>query len=149
MCMRCDGYSSEEIERHSDLLIRVHGFLIQQVEADPPWTYTIGAHESWSRPELIVLDIDAGAQARLIRAVADDYLTFAEIRPSTLELLDIELVTVHEAHFGGGLVAAWEERYSLSATTGDFLQIVPGRSWFCDRHEAMVRRLDDPSSSSG
>lgn len=144
MCMRCDGYSWEEIDRSTDLVIQVHGFQLLQVESDPPWTYTIGVRESWEQPELLVVDIDAAPQADLIRAVADDYLCFGEIRQSTLELLDVELVTVDEAHFADGLVAAWEDRYSMSATTGDFLQIVPGRSWFCECHAAMVRRLDDP-----
>lgn len=147
MCMRCDGYSEEEIERHTDLVIRVHGFLMQQVEADPSWTYTIGALESWARPELIVVDIDAETQVQLLRAVADGYVTSGEILPSTLELLDVELVAVDEQHFRDGLVAAWEERYSMAATTGDFLQVVPGPSWFCEHHARQVRRLDDPDAA--
>ena len=46
-----------------------------------------------------------------------------------------------------GLVAAWEERYSMAATTGDFLQVVPGPSWFCEHHARQVRRLDDPDAA--
>ena len=144
MCMRCDGYSPEEVDRHTDLLIRVHGFMIQQVEDDPPWTYTVGVSESWNRPELLIVDIDGATQARLVKAVADDYVRLGDIQPSTLEKLDVELIEVDEVHFRDGLVAQWEHRYSMSASTGDFLQIVPGPSWLCDRHVATVRRLDDP-----
>jgi Domain of unknown function (DUF4262) len=149
MCMRCDGYSPEEdgyspeeIERHTDLVIRVHGFMMLQVEADPAWTYTIGARESWSRPELIMIDTDADTQRLLIRALADDYAMFGDIRTSTGRMLDLELVPVHEAHFRCGLVAAWEERYSMSAAAGDFLQVVPGPSWFRGQPGSTARRLD-------
>jgi hypothetical protein len=141
--MRCDGYSWEEIERHTDLVIRVHGFTTIQVEARPPWTYTIGAGESWDQPELIVVDIDPAIQKALVYAVADDYVEFGEIRPGTLELLDVELATVDDSHFVDGLVAAWEHRYSMAASTGDFVQLVPGSSWFCDDCEPKLRRLDE------
>lgn len=144
MCMRCDGYSWEEIERHMDLVIRVHGYLIQQVEDEPSWTYTIGIRESWSRAELLVVDIGAHAQARLISAVADDYVAHGVILAATLDLLDLELVDVDESHFADGLVAAWEDRYSMSARTGDFLQIVPGESWYGDCCAVRSRRLDIP-----
>ena len=30
MCMRCDGYSWEEIDRSTDLVIQVHGFQLLQ-----------------------------------------------------------------------------------------------------------------------
>ena len=143
MCMRCDGYSWEEIERHTDLVIRVHGFMMIHVEDDPPWTYTVGAFESWDQPELIVVDIEATIQKALVQAVAEDYADFGEIRAETLDLLDVELVTVDESHFAEGLVGGWEARYSMSASTGDFVQVVPGRSWFCDDCAPRVRRLDD------
>lgn len=143
MCMRCDGYSWEEIERHTDLIIRVHGFTTIHVEDEPPWTYTIGAFESWDQAELIVVDIEAGIQKALVHAVGQDYVDHGEIRPSTLDLLDIGLATVDESHFRDGLVAAWEGRYSMAASTGDFVQLVPGPSWFCEGCAHRVRRLDE------
>ncbi len=149
MCMRCDGYSWEEIERHTDLLIRVHGFTTVHVEGDCPWTYTVGAYESWDQPELIVVDIEASIQRALVHAVAEDYADFGQVGGDTLELLDIELVPVDESHFVDGLVAAWEAHYSMAAAAGDFVQIIPGRSWFCGGCRAAdratrVRRLDAP-----
>lgn len=143
MCMRCDGYSWEEIERHTDLVIRVHGFMMIHVEDVPPWTYTIGAFESWDQPELIVIDVDSPMQKALIHAVAEDYVDFGEIRQATLDLLDVEIATVDESHFSDGLVAAWESRYSMAASTGDFVQLVPGPSWFYGDCVSKVRRLDE------
>lgn len=143
MCMRCDGYSWEEIERHTDLVIRIHGFTTVHVESASPWTYTIGAHESWDQPELLVIDIESSIQRALVAAVAEDYADFGEIRADTLDLLDVELVPVDESHFVDGLVAAWEGHYSLAATAGDFVQIVPGRSWCCDECVSRIRRLDE------
>jgi hypothetical protein len=142
--MRCNGYSWEEIDRHTDLVIRVHGFTSVHVEAVSPWTYTVGAYESWDQPELLVVDVDPVIQKALIAAVAEDYADFGEIQESTLELLDIELLPVDGSHFARGLVGAWEERYCLSAVTGDFVQIVPGQSWCCDDCTERVRRLDEP-----
>ena len=146
MCMRCDGYGWEEIERHTDLVIRVHGYTTVHVEAEAPWSYTIGAFESWDQPELLIVDIDPAAQKLLIAAVADDYVDHGEISGSTVDLLDVELVVVDESHFAGGMVAGWEDRYSMSAAAGDFVQIVPGPSWFCRAHQGLVRRLDEPVS---
>jgi hypothetical protein len=143
MCMRCDGYTWEEIARHTDLVIRVHGFTTVRVESERPWTYTVGAIESWDQPELIVVDIDPAIQTTLIRAVSDDYVDIGEIRPETLELLDVELLTVDASHFADGLVAAWEGRYSMAASTGDFVQLFPGSSWFCGGCDKPRRRLDE------
>ncbi|MEQ8839834.1 MAG: DUF4262 domain-containing protein [Acidimicrobiales bacterium] len=148
MCMRCDGYSWEEIERHTDLVIRVHGFTTVHVEGPSPWTYTIGAYESWDQPELLVVDIEASIQKALVHAIAEDYADFGEVGHDTLDLLDVELAPVDESHFDDGLVAAWEGRYSLSAAAGDFVQVVPGRSWF-GGGAGRVRRLDRPRSRPG
>lgn len=141
MCMRCEGFSWDEIERHTDLVIRVHGFTTVHVTGVAPWTYTVGAFESWDQPELLVVDVDPVIQTALVQAVADDYVQFGEIRPATLDLLDVELVTVDESHLVDGLVAGWEQRYSMAATTGDFVQLLPGPTWFGGADEPALRRL--------
>lgn len=143
MCMRCDGYSWDEIDRHTDLLIRVHGFMMIHVETASPWTYTVGAFESWDQPELLMVDMDAEVQKTLVQAVADNYVVFGELREDTLAMLDVEIVVVDESHLRDGLVAQWEDRYSISAFTGDFVQIVPGASWARGGRGAPIRRLDD------
>ena len=147
MCMRCDGHGWDEIERHTDLVIRVHGYLLQQVEAARPWTYTIGCRESWGRPELLIVDVAVDVQAIVLKAVADDYVAFGDIRSDTLDLLDVDLAVVDAHHFDDGLVAGWEGRYARAARTGDFLQVVLGPSWFCDDHQRLVRRLDGPAAA--
>lgn len=144
MCMRCDGYSWEEIERHTDLMIRVNGYITIQVDGPRPWTYTIGAAESWDQPDLVVIGGEPAWQQVLVHAVADDYVVHGEVLDATLQALDVELVAVHESHLDGGLVAEWEHRYSRRAGPGDIVQVVPGRDWFCDRHAAGVVRLDEP-----
>ncbi|MEM7141937.1 MAG: DUF4262 domain-containing protein [Actinomycetota bacterium] len=138
MCLRCDGFEWDEIDRRTDLLIRVHGYMLVHVEAAAPWTYTVGARESWDRPELVMVDMAAEMQKTLVGAVADDYVMFGEIRDDTLDLLDVELAVVDASHLSAGLVATWEQHYAMSASTGDVVQIIPGPSWRCSR----VRRLD-------
>lgn len=147
MCMRCEGYSEEEIDRSIDLVIRVHGYLIQQVTDEyHPWTYTVGIQENHGQAELLCVDIDLAAQARLVKTLADDVARCGRVREVLLRALDVELVEVDEAHLRDDLVVVWEDRYDRSAQRGDFLQIVPGPSWFCDHHAQEVRRLDDPAT---
>ncbi len=127
--MKYSGFSWEEIERHTDLVIRVHGFMAQQVSgAERAWTYTVGITESWDHPELLCVDGPGETQANLIGVTADDIEEFGAVRPATLESHDIELVPVEERHLRYGLVASWEARYQRSAATGDFLRIVLGTS---------------------
>lgn len=145
MCMRCDGYSWEEIDRHTDLMIRVNGYVTIQVEGPRSWSYTIGAVESWDQPDLLVTGVDPALQLLLVHAVADDYVVHGEIRDQTLDDLDLELVAIHESHFDEGLVAQWEHRYSTRPAPGDIVQVVPGDSWFCDHHSGHVARLDAPT----
>ena len=145
MCMRCDGYSWEEIDRHTDLMIRVNGYIAIHVEGPRSWTYTIGANESWDQPDLVVVGVEPALQQILIHALADDYRVHGEIRDETVHDLDLEIVAVHESHVDQGLVAEWEQRYSMVPRPGDVVQIVPGPSWFCDRHAGQAVRLDKPA----
>lgn len=144
MSTDADGFRFAEIDRHTDLLIRVHGYAVQQVIGDPCWTYTIGALESWGRPELLVVDLDAGVQRRLVAALGDELVAHGVVGEATLASLDLELLPVDGVHLAAGLVAMWEHRYSMAARRGDFVQIMPGPSWFCEECAGSVRRLDRP-----
>ncbi len=154
MCMKCNGYSQEEIERQQDLQIRVHGYTYVHVyDPDPDaidgtWTYSIGLNESFGQPDLIVVGIGPNRQVSLLRAVADSIVA-GNFDNSFLAKLDVSLVTVHEDHFPDGLVAEWEDRYG-DAKRGDFLQIVPGESWYCPCCPG-AEMMDDPTplSSAG
>jgi len=64
MCLRCDGYSDEQIARNLELTILTHGWAIRGVsppEPDDPalgWAYTVGTTENFGLPELIITDTD-------------------------------------------------------------------------------------------
>ncbi len=130
MCLRCDGLSEDDIERRADMMIKVHGFLIQQVEAERPWTYTIGLTESWAQPELLMVDGDATTQARLLHILGLECERFGSIQSETLDLLDVQLHYVSDGRFAAGLVARWEHRYSMSAAGNDFKEVKFGDKWF-------------------
>lgn len=147
MCMRCEGHNWEAVRRHADLTIRVHGYLIQQVGGgeETGWTYTIGITESWSHPDLVVLEGPLDAQAQIIATLAGDVRDFGRVGPDTLESLDVELIPVHESHLATGLVAAWEDHQSRYAANGDFLQVRLGSAWHCHHDGGAGRRLDQPA----
>ncbi len=130
MCMLCDGSSIEEIEQRSDLIIQVYGFLLQQVESDRPWTYTVGMFESWGQPDLVMTEAPLAVQRKVVAALASDCESGGTISAELVAALDVELVPVHPCHFVGGLVAMWEHRYSMAAGVGDFKRVVLGASWF-------------------
>lgn len=147
MCMICDGYSYEDADRWLDLTIRVHGFAMQQVEGDEkvdPWTYTIGLAESFGRPDLILLDGEPARQGRLLKAIVEDSRARGTFDEAALAAEDIELVPVHPTHTAGNLVATWANRYQRTPRQGEFLQVVLGKSYFCECCYPKVRRLDRP-----
>lgn len=134
--------AGDRAERHQDLMIRVHGYVVVQVTTAWPWSYTIGVQESWGQPDLLILDVDPVVQAQLLLSVLDDHIDFGRLDPPTSEALDLEVVTVDGHHFDGGLVSAWEERYGRRARTGDFLQLIPRPSWFGSGPWRRPQRLD-------
>lgn len=142
MCVRCEGFSDDEIERREDLLIRVHGYVVVQVTAARPWSYTMGVTESWGHPELVMVDIDPVVQAQLLTSLVEDLPVMGRLSPESLRGLDVDLVAVHEAHLDRGLLSAWEHRYSRRARADDVRQVVPGSSWFGAGATTGGRRLD-------
>ena len=147
MCMRCERYSIEEIERATDLTIITNGYLLLRVtDVYNPWSYTVGLRESYDHPEFVCVDIDTDCQQRLIKLLADQVATCGPIHDDMLRAADIELLVVDEAHLRDDLVVVWEKRYGRSAQTGDFLQIRLGPSWYCEHHANAARRLDDPAA---
>lgn len=42
MCLRCAGWSDDQIARRYARLIDDHGWAAVAVDADVPWTYTMG-----------------------------------------------------------------------------------------------------------
>lgn len=151
MCLKCDGYSDEELDRQQDLAIRVNGYQYLNVydpghveEIDGSWTYTIGLAESFGQPDFLCIGVKPERQAAIVKALGDCIVEDGFLDPAVLTDLDVSLVPVHQDHLTDGLVGAWEHRYGM-AEAGDFLQVIPGASWYCRCHPANVQRMDDPA----
>ncbi|MCP3937537.1 MAG: DUF4262 domain-containing protein [Actinomycetia bacterium] len=147
MCTRCDGYGFDDHKQKIDLTVRVHGFAIQQVAAEgrrPSWAYSVGLGESFDLPDLLCVDIEDETQASLISDIGSRVRSLGSYDESYLDHRDVELIPVHPSHLRGGLVAVWSDRYDRLPRAGEFLQVVPGPSWFCDCHAHSMRRLDSP-----
>ena len=77
MCLRCDGYSDEELDRQQDLAIRVNGYQYLHVyqpgssTGDGTWTYTVGLSENFGQPEFICIGIKPERQVSIVKALAD------------------------------------------------------------------------------
>ena len=113
MCLRCDGYSEEEVERSLDLGIRVNGWTATQISDDGErgWTYTLGMNERLDHPDLIILDAPIDIQAKIVSWLADKVCDDGDLDERDLEGNGIELLPVHPGQLTGGLVAQWSHRY--------------------------------------
>jgi Domain of unknown function (DUF4262) len=149
MCDMCDGMSLEEVDRRNELTIAVYGWIACQVGdgTEPGWTYTVGLHPSFHHPELICVDFpfDPDVQLFLVRRLADRVSEHRAVHGAELARLDVELVPVHHDWFESGLVASWERQYGHLPDAGQFLQILPGPSWFENGDTSSRTRLDRPS----
>lgn len=146
MCLRCDGYSEEEVERCLDLAIRVNGWTATQISDDGQqgWTYTLGMNEELDHPDLIIVDAPLDAQRRIIGWLADMVSDDGGPDSGVLERNGIELLPVHPNQLTGGLIAQWSHRYQRFPEAGEFLQVVPPKHLFCACHAEQRRRLDTP-----
>jgi hypothetical protein len=147
MCLECDGYSFEEAMQALDLQITVHGWALMQVEGDgEAWSYTIGLLENFGHPELTVLDMELGYQRGYINTLVDDIVESGEISPLTIMELGVECVEVHPEHLRSDLFGKWAARHNRYPTAGEYLQVVPPKSAFCECHANMITRLDRPGT---
>ena len=144
MCLRCDGYSEEQVRRALDLTILTHGFAIQQVDSHRPWTYTIGLLEGFGHPELITVDLALDAQRELLAPLLSMITGTGALDPRWLTENEIEVVPVHEDHLASSLVAMWSDHYGRGPHIGTFLQVLPPASWLCAGHGHVLTRLDAP-----
>ncbi len=146
MCLRCDGYSEEEVERALDLQIRVNGWTATQISDDGEqgWTYTLGVNEELDHPDLIIIDAPIGIQGQIISWLAAMICDRGDLDREVLEENGIEVLPVHPEQLTGGLIAQWSHRYRRFPDTGDFLQVLPPKHLFCACHAEQRRRLDEP-----
>jgi len=71
VCIICDGFSHEEALTGEFVRIAVNGFTMVGIEAEPPWTYTIGLVRSFDHPELVMTGGAMGDVADLLTGVVD------------------------------------------------------------------------------
>jgi len=135
MCMKCDGFSDEQIAQWLELTILTHGWALQGVmpsEPDDPldvdtpaggWTYTVGATENFGLPELIITNL-AYDLAGPILNWAVEFLRDG----GTLDgLVDDQVLwtPVHDDHLAGGLFISYIEHYDELPKPGGVLQLFP------------------------
>jgi len=127
-----------------DLAIFVYGFSHQQIggKGEQQWSYTVGLKERFDHPDLLCVQVKPGLQTKFISKVAKAVANRDPLDQDTLDEIDIQLVPVNPCHLRRGLVATWTDRYKRSPVAGDFVQIVPGSSWFCECHPSSIQRLD-------
>jgi hypothetical protein len=82
------------------------------------------------------------------RAHATDFssslVQHRELPPLSVLELGVECVEVHDDHLRSDLFGRWAARYNRFPKPGEFLQVVPPRSAFCECHANAIRRLDRP-----
>lgn len=135
MCIKCDGYSDEEILRGMDLTIQVYGFYIQGVVENPDgvgnWAYTVGLAD-FEIPELILTDHTFERSVHLINLVGRRVVQGQSLESALIDS-DFTLGRVHDDHIAQGLVAMWPEYYGEMRagrlpSSVTFRQLIPGGS---------------------
>ncbi len=147
MCIRCEGYGEEQVERMYDLMIDVHGFAMTQVRehGQNGWTYTMGLRDRFGHPDLLIVHLVPSVQAELASKLGQMVVSDGTLDHEVLVASDIELVPVLPDHFRDGLVAEWVNRYRRFPEEGDFLQVMMGPSQLCECCQHRMQRLDDPA----
>ncbi len=151
MCIKCDGYSDDEVMRGIDLAIRVYGFYIQGVIEDPDgpgnWAYTIGLTD-FGLPELVLTDHSFTASMQLLNAVGRRLIA-GESMAEAVSDLDCTLGPVHLDHLDRDLIVVWLEYYAEMRAeqlppTASFFQLIPAAS---ERRSSVDVPLTDLSRS--
>jgi hypothetical protein len=145
MCLECDGYSHEEAMQALDLQITIYGWALMQIQGEgETWCYTIGLLENYGHPELTLLDVGIEYQRGYIDNLVEDIVEGGELSPLTMMELGVECVEVHDDHLRSDLFGKWAARHNRYPRPGEFLQVVPPRSAFCECHANAITRLDQP-----
>ncbi len=95
MCLRCEGWSDEEVLAQSRRDIEVHGWGFVHVEGGggAAFTYTVGLTRFHGHPELLVTGLEADQAAVLLGDLADDVR--AGMRLSDGDVLSEECCHTH------------------------------------------------------
>ena len=148
MCLRCDGYSEDDVLRAIDLNVRVHGFHICAVEDARPWTYTIGVLQTTGHPDLVVTDIESRQAGRLLWWIYERIDESGRLDAAELTENGIRIVPVHRAQPHDELFGTWIQHYGRDPQIGEILQVLPPPEWTCPTHRHAMTRLDRPPRTS-
>ncbi len=110
MCLRCAGWSDDDIARHYARLIEAHGWAAIAVDSAVPWTYTAGLRWRLDHPELIVVGMDPVEAHHLLDHVVERIGEGEVARPGALMVLpDVEVTFghVHHRNLAGEWFAQW------------------------------------------
>lgn len=129
MCLRCDGYSDEQIARDLELTILMHGWAVRGVaprehnDRAGGWAYTIGATENFGLPELIITDTDFNEAGNVLNWAVD----FLREGGTLNDLVDDQVlwVPVHDAHLNSPLFTEYQSHYGENPKSGGVLQLFP------------------------
>jgi hypothetical protein len=145
MCLECDGYSHEDVMQSLDLMIRVHGWTLVQVEGDDEaWCYTVGLLENYGHPELVLFDVKVESQRAWVEQLVEMIIAKGTLPPHRLAAMKLRIVEVHDDHLRGDLFGTWASRYGEYPQPGDMMQVLLPASSYCRCHAPLVRWLDLP-----
>ena len=167
MCLKCDGWSDDEIHDHYEEVIAEYGWMVQHVGGGslsrPPWSYTIGLSQGWDHPELVAVGLPTrnahGLLNELGRQVRGGTIFEAGATASNPDgTLEVGFVEVHPLLWEGPLLVGWLDYYESRGLAPDqrALQVVApmdmcGRGAFrwqpcLDDHDCLVGHGEDGPS---
>ncbi|MBT0767309.1 DUF4262 domain-containing protein [Kineosporia sp. J2-2] len=127
MCLKCEGWSDEEILESSRRAIELHGWGYVHVEGGGPcFTYTVGLTRFHGHAELLVTGLDVGQATTLLDDLADQVRHGFRLVAGDLlvegccDVHRLQLVQVSEP----GRLAQAQEIYASSAGMVPGLQVV-------------------------
>lgn len=157
MCMKCDGYSDDQIARNLELTILTHGWAVRGVEPSNEldddldatltggWAFTIGATVSFGLPELIITEFEF-SEAHHILNWAVEFLRDG----GTLDGLvddDILWAPVHDDYLTTDLFNQYWDHYREPPQPGQVLQLFPSTAEHCA--QCVRARSTDLSTGRG
>jgi hypothetical protein len=154
MCLRCAGWGDDEIARRYTRLINDHGWAAVAVDADVPWTYTMGLRWRHRHPELIVVGMDPVEAHHLLRELVERIEDGEVLRPGELLVLPVGEISfghVHHRNLAGEWFTQWPSAARAcgeGATSLRALQVRLDQLDACDICFDRQRALERPCSVS-
>lgn len=146
MCLRCDGYSEQDVLRNIELTIATYGWYVQGVvngpdERGPEWCYSIGLAENYGLPELAVIGPEYSVGVHLVNAAAECLLDGYTLDDMAAELGGRHGV-VHQSHIDSGdWFGTWSTYHGHLPEPGLFVQVFAPSGMFCACHRHLIPDL--------